>query len=96
MSIANANEVTSAVTRAGMLSAALSLPNTLLVSSLSHKLFYVSQINKELNCIVLIYFRFFLIQNIFMNEIIGRGNKRGTLLRGKLYYRPRTPNAPPT
>ena len=47
--------------------------------SLSHKLLPVSQITKELNCAVLIYPTFCLIQNILTKEIIGRGTKRGGL-----------------
>ena len=65
-SIVNANGVVSAVTGAGtvMLSPTLSLSNTLLVPSLSHKLLFVSQITQELNCVVLIYPMFCVIQDI--------------------------------
>ena len=60
-----------------MLSLALSLSNTLLVPFLSHKLIYVSQITKELNCTVLIYPEFCLIHDILLKEIIGHGTKKG-------------------
>ena len=78
-SIANANGDISLVKGAGTvrISPALSLTNTLLVPSLSHKLLSVSQVTKELNCVVLIYPTFCLIQDILTKEIIGRGTKRG-------------------
>nr|KYP39292.1 Retrovirus-related Pol polyprotein from transposon TNT 1-94 [Cajanus cajan] len=62
-----------------MLSPTLLLSNTLLVPSLSHKLLSVSQVTKDLNCVVLIYPSFCLLQNILTKEIIGRGTKRGGL-----------------
>ena len=66
MSIANANGVQYLVTRVGTvsLSPSFSLPNTLLVPSLSSKLLFVSQAMKELNCWVLIYPTFYLFQDI--------------------------------
>jgi hypothetical protein len=78
-SIANANGDISSVIGAGtvMISPALSLSHTLLVPSLSHKLLSVSQITKALNCVVLIYPMFCLIQDILTKEIIGRGTERG-------------------
>ncbi|WKA00241.1 hypothetical protein VitviT2T_018620 [Vitis vinifera] len=80
-SIANANGDISLVKGAGtvMISPALSLTNTLFVPSLSHKLLSVSQVTKELNCIVLIYPTFCLLQDILTKEIIGRGTKKGGL-----------------
>jgi hypothetical protein len=80
-SIANANGVVSPVTGAGSvtLSPFLQLSNTLLVPSLSHKLLSVSQITTDLNCVVLIFADFCLIQDILTKEIIGRGTKRGGL-----------------
>ena len=80
-SIANANGVISPVTGAGTvtLSPTLSLSNTLLVPSLSHKLLSVSQVTTDLNCVVLIYSTFCLLQDILTKEIIGRGTKRGGL-----------------
>ena len=77
--IANANGATYPVIGAGTvpLSPSLSLAHTLLVSSLSNKLMSVSQVNKELNCVVLIYSTFCLLQDILSKEIIGRGTKRG-------------------
>ncbi|RVW24902.1 Retrovirus-related Pol polyprotein from transposon TNT 1-94 [Vitis vinifera] len=73
--IANANGVISPVTGAGTvtLSPKLQLHNTLLVPSLSHKLLSVSQVTSDLNCIVLIYPTFCLLQDILTKEIIGRG-----------------------
>lgn len=59
-----------------MLSPTLSLSDTLLVPSLSHKLLSVSQIIKDLNCVVLIYSMFCLTQDILINEIIGCGTKQ--------------------
>ncbi|CAL9018441.1 unnamed protein product, partial [Prunus brigantina] len=80
-SIANANGVTYPVTEAGTvaLSSSLSLSNTLLVSSLSTKLLLVSQLTEQLNCCVLIYPSFCLLQDIHTKEILGRGTKKGGL-----------------
>ena len=39
----------------------------------------VSQVTDELNCVVLIYPTFYLLQDIFNKEIIGRGTKMGGL-----------------
>ncbi|KAJ0013334.1 hypothetical protein Pint_20273 [Pistacia integerrima] len=79
--IANANGVTSPVSGAGIvaLSLMLQLHNTLLVPSLSHKLLSVSQLTSDLNCMVLIYPTFYLVQDILTKEIIRRGTKRGGL-----------------
>ncbi|CAL9024197.1 unnamed protein product [Prunus brigantina] len=79
--IANANGVTYPVTGAGTveLSSSLSLSNTLLVPSLSNKLLSVSQLTEQLNCCVLIYPGFCLLQDIHTKEILGRGTKRGGL-----------------
>ena len=62
-SIVNANGVVSSVTGAGTvtLSPSLTLSNTLLVPSLSHKLLSVNQVTTYLNCIVLIYPTFCLL-----------------------------------
>jgi hypothetical protein len=77
--IANANGATYPVTGAGTvpLSPSLSLSHTLLVPSLSNKLMSVSQVTEELNCVVLIYSTFCLLQDVLSKEIIGRGTKRG-------------------
>jgi len=45
------------------------------VRSLSHKFLYVSQVTKDLNCIVLMYLSFCLLQNILTEEIIWHGTK---------------------
>ena len=79
--IANANGATYPITGAGTvpLSPSLSLAHTLLVPSLSNKLMFVSQVTKELNCVVLIYSTFCLLQDILNKEIIRHGTKRGGL-----------------
>jgi hypothetical protein len=79
--VENANGVVSPVTEAGTvsLSPSLQLSHTLLIPSLSHKLLSVGQVTEELNCVVLIYSHFCLLQDILTNEIIGRGTKRGGL-----------------
>ena len=59
------------------LSPTISLHNTLLVPSFSHKLLYASQISIDLNCVVLIYPTFCLLQDILTKEIIGHGTKSG-------------------
>lgn len=76
--IANANGVTYPVIGAGKvaLSPSFSLPNTLLVPSLSAKLLSVGQATEEMNCCALIYPKFCLFQDILTKEIIGRGTKR--------------------
>ncbi|KAL6318435.1 hypothetical protein AAG906_041201 [Vitis piasezkii] len=77
--IANANGVTyPGVTGAGTvaLSPSFSLPNTLLVPSLSNKLLSIGQVSEELNCCALMYPNFCLFQDILTKEIIGRGTKR--------------------
>ena len=79
--IANDNRATYLVTGAGTmpLSPSLCLAHTLLVPSLSNKSMSVSQVTKELNCVVLIYSTFCLLQDILIKEIIRRGTKRGGL-----------------
>ncbi|KAM1285836.1 hypothetical protein ACFX2J_028361 [Malus domestica] len=79
--ITNTNGVTSPVTGDGTvhLTHTLSLPHTLLVPSLKHKLMSPSQATEQLNCSVLLYPKFCLIQDILTNEIIGRGTKKGDL-----------------
>lgn len=69
------------MTRAGTveLSSSLSLSNTLLVPSLSTKLLLVSQLTEQLNCCVLIYPSFCLLQDIHTKEILGRGTKKWEL-----------------
>ena len=77
--ISNANGVTYLVTSAGRvaLTPSFSLPNTLLVPSLTNKLLSVGQATEELNCCVLMYHNFCLFQDILTKKIIGRGTKRG-------------------
>ncbi|KAK2989502.1 hypothetical protein RJ640_019601 [Escallonia rubra] len=76
--IVNANGVTYPVTGAGKvaLSPSFTLPNTLLVPSLSSKLLSIGQATEELNCCALIYPNFCLFQDILTKEIIGRGTKK--------------------
>jgi hypothetical protein len=75
--VATANGVPCLVTGAGTvtLSPSLSLSYTLLVPSLSHKLMSVSQVTADLNCVVLLYSIFCLLQDILTKKIIGRGTK---------------------
>jgi hypothetical protein len=77
--VENANGVVSSITGVGTvsLSPSLQLSHTLLIPSLSHKLLSVGQVTEELNCVVLIYSHFCLLQDILTKEIIGRGTKRG-------------------
>lgn len=79
--IINANGGRHPVTGAGkvQLTSSIALNNTLLVPSLSTKLLSVGQLAEELNCVVLMYPRFCLFQDVLSKEIIGRGSKRGGL-----------------
>jgi len=81
--IANANRVAYLVTRARTvsLSPLLTLSHTFLVSSLSNKLMFVSQVTEELNCVALIYSNVGFLQDVLNKEIFGCGIKRG-----RLYY----------
>jgi hypothetical protein len=82
--VKNANGVVSPVTGADTvsLSPSLQLSHTLLIPSLSYKPLSVGQVTEKLNCVVLIYSHFCLLQDILTKEIIGRGTKRG----GPLLY----------
>ena len=53
------------------------LKNYLLVPSLSHNLFYISQLTKELNCIVIISSTNCVVQDAQNGKIIRRCTKRG-------------------
>ena len=77
--IENANGMTYPVIGARKVSLfpSLSLPNTLLVLSLSNKLLSVGQATEKLNYCALIYPNFCLFQDILINEIIGHSTKRG-------------------
>ena len=79
-SIANANGVSYPVTGAGRvyLTLSLSLEHTLLIPALSNNLLSAPQVTSQLNCFVLIYLNFCLLQDINSREIIGRG--RGFVL----------------
>ena len=57
----------------------LKLSNCLYVPALSSKLLFVSQVTKEMNCVVLMFSTFYLLQDILMKEIIGRGTEHGGL-----------------
>ena len=76
-SIGNVNGTISSVQGAGTLM--LSLSNTLFVSFLSHKLFSINQLTKDLNFTALMYPDFCLIQDILTKKIIGHGTKKGGL-----------------
>ena len=75
--IANANEVAYPITGAGTvpISPSLSLTHTLLVPYLLNKLMSASQVTEELNCVVLIFPAFRLLQDILSKEIIRHGTK---------------------
>jgi len=54
----------------------LKLENCLCVPALSSKLLSISQVTKELNCVILMFLTFCLLQDILTKEIIGRGTER--------------------
>jgi len=54
----------------------LKLENCLCVPTLSSKLLSISQVTKELNCVVRMFPTFYLLQDILTKEIIGRGTER--------------------
>ncbi|CAL8115435.1 unnamed protein product [Prunus armeniaca] len=76
--IATANGTRTPVVGAGTvyLTASLPLHRCLLVPSLSHHLLSIPQITEQLDCVVLMYPSFYLLQDIQTKEIIGRGTKR--------------------
>ncbi|CAL9004611.1 unnamed protein product [Prunus brigantina] len=76
--VATANGTTAVVTGAGTvdLTPSLSLHHCLLVPSLSHNLLSIPQVTEQLDCVVLMYPFFCLLQDIQTKEIIGRGTKR--------------------
>jgi len=57
----------------------LKLENCFNAPALSSKLLSISQVTKELNCVVLMFPTFCLLQDILTKEIIGRGTERGGL-----------------
>jgi len=57
----------------------LKLENCLYVPTLSSKLLSISQVTKELNCVVLMFPTFCHLQDILTKEIIGCGTERGGL-----------------
>nr|BAK64102.1 gag-pol polyprotein [Eustoma grandiflorum] len=57
----------------------ITLQNCLLVPSLSTKLLSISQLTKALDCVVLMYPSFCLLQDIRTQAIIGRGTENGGL-----------------
>ncbi|CAN6568096.1 unnamed protein product [Malus baccata var. baccata] len=76
--IATATGTTTLVLGAGTvnLTPAFPLHHCLLVPSLSHNLLSIPQVTKQLDCVVLMYPLFCLLQDIQTKEIIGRGTKR--------------------
>ncbi|KAB2597903.1 hypothetical protein D8674_000823 [Pyrus ussuriensis x Pyrus communis] len=81
--VITANGDVAPVTRAGSISLtpSLSIHNALLVPSLFNHLLSVGQVTEQLDCVVLMFPTFCLLQDIQTRAIIGRGIKR----RG-LYY----------
>nr|KYP76234.1 Retrovirus-related Pol polyprotein from transposon TNT 1-94 [Cajanus cajan] len=79
--IINANGESYPVTGAGTVNFSnhISLPNTLLVPSLSNILISVGQATEQLNCVALMYPNFCFFQDILTKEITWRGTKRGGL-----------------
>ena len=57
----------------------LKLKNCLYIPALSSKLLSVSQVTNELNCVVLMFPVFCILQDILTKEIIGCGTERGGL-----------------
>ena len=80
-SIQNANGGVSPVYGAGTVefSPSLKLKNCLYVPSLSWKLLSISHVSKELNCVVLMFSTFCLLQDIQSGKVIGRGTERDGL-----------------
>ncbi|KAB2628709.1 hypothetical protein D8674_033504 [Pyrus ussuriensis x Pyrus communis] len=76
--ISTANGTLAPVCGAGTVHLTPSLPlhHYLLVPSLSHHLLSIPQVTEQLDCVVLMYPSFCLLQDIQTNEIIGRGTKR--------------------
>lgn len=66
-------------TRTVEISPFINLRNCLLISSLTHQLLYVSQLTKELDCIVTMSSTDFVVQDGQTRKIIRRGTKRGGL-----------------
>lgn len=57
----------------------MKINNCLYIPSLSSKLLSISQVTKQLNCVVLKYPTFCVLQDIRTKEIVGRGTERGGL-----------------
>ncbi|CAO2836159.1 unnamed protein product [Amaranthus hypochondriacus] len=57
----------------------LTLKNCLFVPDLSHKLISVSQLTKELNCVLLMKPDCCVVLDVQTGQIIGRGTERGGL-----------------
>ncbi|CAL2271104.1 unnamed protein product [Prunus armeniaca] len=79
--VLTANNVTAPVTGASsiLLTHALPLDKVLLVPSLSSNLLSVPKVTEQLNCIVLMYLSFILLQDIQTRDIFSRGTKNGGL-----------------
>ncbi|XP_071687259.1 uncharacterized protein [Rutidosis leptorrhynchoides] len=58
------------------ISPTIKLPNCLYIPALSHKLLSVSHVTKELNCKVLMYPTFCILQDIRTGTVIGRGTEK--------------------
>ena len=69
------------ITKSGTveISSSIHLRNCLLFPNLTHKLLFVSQLTKELDCTVLIQSDGCVVQDALAGTIIGRGIERGGL-----------------
>ena len=69
------------VTKASIvdISPSIQFKNCLLIPSSTHKLLSVSQLTKELNCIILMTYDGCIVQDALTGTIIGRSTERGGL-----------------
>ncbi|KAL3638973.1 Beta-galactosidase 8 [Castilleja foliolosa] len=79
--ILTANGGTTSVESAGKLklTSNINISHCLFIPALTCKLLSVSQVTKELNCMVLMYPNFCILQDILTKRIIGRGTERNGL-----------------
>ncbi|KAI5328427.1 hypothetical protein L3X38_027824 [Prunus dulcis] len=80
--VLTANNAVAPVTGASSILLTLAIPSldkVLLVPSLSSNLLSVPQVSEQLNCVVLMYPSFVLLQDIQTRGIFGRGTKNGGL-----------------
>ena len=80
MEIRTANGCVSMVEGAGMMEISPKIKlKSLYVSGLACKILSVSQVTRDLNCRVLMYPNFCLLQDICTGEIVGHGTEQGGL-----------------